>query len=507
MVPHPPTPGNDPLPQYLPVAAGKATAAAAPAIAPALAGLLAHDLAAWPAHGLQCTKRRTVRSVYRGALGAADVFVKVFRADTLVDKVRDLVRADRGRAECRHLAAAAAYGLPVVEPLAHGFCVEDGRLRSFVVTRAAGGAAFSFAQPAPVQAEVGALLRRLHDLGVLVDDLHPGNVLVDAHGAVRLLDLTSVRRGGPADVAARARGLARFCNVLDGGALDRAARALWSGYLAAGPLPASFAAAVAAATRRLHAHSLRAFGRRAGRDCAHTETSPRRRATPQWFWHLPHADADARQACAAFADAPPTPAKSGRRGAVWLTAALAVKDRDGGAAQKLWRAAYWLAYAGVDAAPPIALRRHAGRGLVFSRRVGPHSLADELRAAAPTAAAAGADARRLGRSVGRLHAHGLGNRDLKFENLVRAPHDGALAMVDLDGVSLHAATDARGRGADLGRLLAAFTAAGRPGGDAVVRAFLRGYLRAHRDLLQAPPLRRILRRAADRAGQWASAHR
>jgi tRNA A-37 threonylcarbamoyl transferase component Bud32 len=506
MVPHIPSPGNVPLPHSQPVAAGRASAAAAPAVAGPLRELLAHDVGRWPEFGLRCAKQRTVRSVFRGELGGVPVFVKVFRADTLIDRVRDLVRADRGRAECRHLAAAAGLGLPVVEPLAHGFAVEGDHLRSFVVTRAAPGAPFDFGADAGAQRRTGVLLRRLHDLGVLVADLHPGNVLIDDVGAPRLLDLTSVRHGEPASAPDRARGLARFCNVLDGGALDPAAAALFAGYLAAGALPATFPGEVAAAARRLRASSLHAFGRRAFRDCAHTETTPRRRATPRWVWHLPTADATVRAACAAFADAPGAPTKSGRRGAVWLHGDLAVKERDAGAARKLWRASYWLAYAGVDAPPPVALRLHAGRGLVCVRRVGAGSLADELAAAPPSPAAAVADAARLGRSVGRLHAHGLGNRDLKFSNLVRDPASGALAMVDLDGVRRRAATETRGRGADLGRLLAAFDAAGRPGGERAVRAFLRGYARAHRDLLQATPLRRLLRRAMARAGEWRAAH-
>ena len=106
-----------------------------------------------------------------------------------------------------------------------------------------------------------------------------------------------------------------------------------------------------------------------------------------------------------------------------------------------------------------------------------------------------------------MHAHGLGNRDLKFENLVRDPRDGAIAMVDLDGVRRRPSLDTRGRGADLGRLQAAFTAAGEPGGGPARRAFLRAYLRAHRLLLTTTPVRRLLRVADQRAGEWAEAHR
>ena len=79
-------------------------------------------------------------------------------------------------------------------------------------------------------------------------------------------------------------------------------------------------------------------------------------------------------------------------------------------------------------------------------------------------------------------------------------------MVDLDGVSRGSTADTRGRGADLGRLLAAFRNAGSPGGPATVATFLRSYLRANRRLLQRPPLKRMLARAAHRAGEWAAAH-
>lgn len=507
MVPHPPPPGNGPSPQTVPLVCGRATAACAPWVAGGLADLLARDLDAWPAAGFELIKQRTVRSVFRGALDGVPVHVKVFRPDTLADRVRDFVRRDRGRAEHSHLRAAAELGLPVVEALAHGFASEEGRLRSFVVTRTAAGVPFDFATASPTARHgAGALLRRLHDAGVRLDDLHPGNMLVGPDDAPRLLDLTSVRHGERADLRERARGLARFCAELDAGVLDPQARELLAGYLAAGAMPATFRAEAEAAVRRHRAAALAAFGRRATRECAHTTVDDRRRAKPRWHWRLP-ADAAIRAACEAFATAPPTPHKSGRRGAVWLTPELAIKDRDAGAARKLWRAAYWLDFAGVDAPAPVALRLLGGRGLVFSRRAGQRSLADELAAAAPTSAAVLRDARQLGNSIGRLHAHGLGNRDLKFENLVRDDGAGALTMVDHDGVRRQATTDARGQGADLGRLFAAYTAAGCPGHAATVRAFLRGYLRAHRQLLQSPPLRRILRRAADRAGEWAEAHR
>ena len=67
--------------------------------------------------------------------------------------------------------------------------------------------------------------------------------------------------------------------------------------------------------------------------------------------------------------------------------------------------------------------------------------------------------------------------------------------------------ETRGRGADLGRLLAAWRGAGEPAGRAAVTTFLRAYLRAHGSLLQQPPLRRVLLATERRAREWASAHR
>ncbi len=507
MVPHRPTPGNDSLPHSVTLTIGRATAMAESTVSDALRDLLAHDLETWPTRGFAPAKSRTVRSVFRGELAGVPVFLKVFRADTLADHVRDMVRRDRGSHEASNLLRAQALGLPVVEPIAHGFACEGERLRSFVVTRAVLGAPFSFALTAAPQFAVGALLRRVHELGVLPGDLHPGNVVVDGHGEPWLLDLTSVRHGNPPSLPHRARDLAFFCHELDGGALDPRARALLTGYAAAAALPQTFERELQLATHRWRSAALPSFGRRAQRSCRHTEVPPRRRGQPRWHWHLLGDDATTRTQCEQFAAAPPAPFKSGRRGAVWLLDQLVVKQRDASKAQRLWRASYWLLFARVPTAAPVALRLHAGLGQVFTRRLANPTLAVELANGALRGAGVLAVARSLGESLGRLHAHGLGNRDLKLDNLVRDPQSGEVCMVDLDGVDRRAVGDSRGRGGDLGRLLAAFRAAGAPGEAVTLRTFLRGYLRAHRWLLQEPPVRRLLRRAEQRAGEWASAHR
>ncbi|MBL8750983.1 MAG: hypothetical protein JNK78_17620 [Planctomycetes bacterium] len=510
MVHEAPDEGNGPLAQSVAVATGRARATSVPSIAAALQELLAHDVAAWDTFGLERFKERTVRSVFRGVLAGVPVHVKVFRADTLADRARDALRRPRGATEAKNLVRARENGIPVVEPLAYGIAVDGDHRRAFVVTHTVEHAApFDFTMDAPSLRRAGALLRRIQDAGIDAGDLHPGNLLVDRAGDLHALDLTSVRFGGPPTLARRAARLAFFCQELDGGAVDPRARELLDAYLAAGAaLPASFRRELELATHRWRASALVAFGRRATRTCRHTRADERRRGRPRWFVHLPAGDADALTAeCERLlADGAP-PLRRGRRGAVWLHSGFAVKERDAGAARRLWLAAYWLVFARVPSAPLVALRLTHDRGFVFCRDLGAPSLATEIAAGALDAGAVTASARSIGNGVGRLHAHGLRNRDLKFENLVRDPVTREVCIVDLDGVRRASTTDTRGRGADLGRLLAAFRGAGSPGGDATVRTFVRAYLRAHGDLLQTTPLRRVARRAEQRAGEWASAHR
>ncbi len=511
MVPQGSVPSNPSLPQSVNLVRGRARATVAPDVAAAVQQLLDHDVAGWDARGFLRIKERTVRSVLRGELNGIPVHVKVFRTDKLSDRARDALRGPRGERELRNLLRARGLGLPAVEPLGSGMATDGELLRSFVITRTVvAGEPFTFGMPTAVLQRVGALLRRMHDTGVLPGDLHPGNLLVDREGAPWLLDLSSVRHGGEATLSQRAAALALFCHELDAGPLDPAARGLLDAYVStSAPLAALFERELTFATRRWRAEALPAFGRRATRTCRHTEVPERRRGLPRWCWHLGAGGESAaiREQCASLANQPPAPTKSGRRGGVWLVDALVLKQREAGAAKKLWRASYWLTFANIAAAAPIALRTYCGRGWVFTALVPNDSLATELAAGRLDGPAIAAAASSLGTNVGRLHAHGLRNRDLKFDNLVRDLRTGQVVMVDLDGVSRQSVTDTRGAGADLGRLLAAFRAAGSPGGPATVRRFLRAWLRAHRCLQQQPPLRRLLRRATQRAGEWAEAHR
>jgi tRNA A-37 threonylcarbamoyl transferase component Bud32 len=506
MVPPPAARGNDPLPHSEAIAHGDAIAHAVPAIAEALRELLQHDVGRWSEHGFLCIKQRTVRSVFTGHLGATAVHVKVYRPDSFADRARDLLRGRPGSREAWNLAALAALGLPTVTPLAHGLAVDQGRKRSFVVTATVAGAPFAWPATDANAAAAGALLRQLHDRGVAPGDLHPGNLLVADDGRLLLLDVANVQNGGTVDRRARARALSFFCQELDGGANDPRATALLRAYEQSGlALPERFATELDRAHRLHRSAMLPKFGKRAFRACRQTAVDERRRGSAQWHWHLVDDDDARRAACSAFAAAPSKPSKEGRRGAVWLLPELAVKQRSASAARDLWRASYWLQFADVPTPAPVALRLHRGRGLVFVRRLPGLNLAEALR----TGALPGNDrprvARQLGTAVGRLHAHGLRNRDLKLENLLLDATTGDVAMVDLDGVRRRDPSERRGAGRDLGRLQAACQAAGAAD-HRLLRAFWRGYLDAYRRLRQQHELRRLLRVANERAGQWASAH-
>lgn len=508
MVPQGPTPGNQALQHSSSFEDGTALTAA-PEVAEAAAALLRSDVGTWSQLGLTEQKHRTVRRVFSGRLGEVDVYVKVFRADTIAAKARHaLRRRHKGEREALNLQAARDARLPAVQPLAFGLAREGHELCSFLVTRSAEAAPFTLPCDDRVAAAAGSLIRRIHDAGMQPGDLHAGNLLVTSDGDPLLCDLTSLHRVGALSIRARATALAFFCGPVDGGPLDPVARALLAGYTAAGSLTAAFPRELARATRRLRATSLRSFGRRSTRSCKHTEAEPRRRATPRWFWFIGEgrADEQLRAEVDAFTPAAHAPRREGRRGGVWLCDAFAVKEREGGKARKLWLAHYWLLFARVTTPTPLALQLHAGRGQVFVQRIEGPDLAAELRDGAISEADVSEAARALGRAVGRLHGHGLRNRDLKLDNLVRVPGSDEVAMVDLDGVTLHSAEDTRGCGRDLGRLLAAWQDAGEPGGPLTARRFLFAYVRARRRLLQAPPIPRILKHAERRAKEWRRDH-
>ena len=456
-------------------------------------------------------KHSTVRSVDRGTLTLAipgqpkepiDVHLKRYRPGRFTDRARDGLRGPRGPVEFENLRTAIRRGLACVEPL-HAHALPNGH--SVLVTRSAPGAPVPDGSWDPATADrIGRLLRHCHDAGLVAHDLHPGN-LIDDGSTLRLLDLTSVRfSDDPLDGKQRARGLAFFCRALDGGTDDPTARPLLAAYSPSRDVRT----AADRLSRRLRARGLVAFGRRAFRPCRHTSVE---RAKRRPRVHLYRPAEALHEAARSLVNAPQlaTSIKRGRRGEVVKTDELILKTRTAAAARRLFEAAYWLEFAGVARAEPVLLQTFDGRGAVVSQLVRGPTLA-KLATQPEIPAEWNKLAESLGRSVGRLHGHGLRNRDLKLDNLVVDPSSGQVKMVDLDGVRRRARAETRGRAHDLGRLLAAWNHADQPGGSAAVGAFLQAYARALGRLRQRSTparMRTVLRMAEQRAESWASAHR
>jgi hypothetical protein len=324
-------------------------------------------------------------------------------------------------------------------------------------------------------------------------------MLLGEAGALHLVDLTSAILANPLEEEERARALAFFCQDLDGGLGDPAATALAEGYAA----DAGMIDRAVRHGRRLRNRGLSAFGRRALRPCQHTSVESL--GTDSLYLYSPARDLHPAIRDWQRDDPETREIKIGRRGGVFFLGDLAIKQRSQAAAKKLATASFWLISAGVPAPDPAGLRIGSGRGWFFARLLPWPNLAEEFSRGEPGSESVVSAAEHLGRSVGRLHAHGLRNRDLKFENLVRNPESNEVYMVDLDGIRRHHPLDSRGQAADLGRLLAAYRSSQANSDPRVLRAFLRGYIRSHKSLC-LKPASNIYRHTEARAREWAKAH-
>ncbi|MHC4850379.1 MAG: lipopolysaccharide kinase InaA family protein [Planctomycetota bacterium] len=463
------------------------------------------DPGEWP--GWTKIKETTVRTIFRGAVtdphgNDIAMHIKLFRAVNLSDHARDALGGARSLKEFKNLREARRRGLPCIRPVAAGSFRGSCGSRSFLLTVTEEGEALSRGPlPAAAAAAAGRLLRDAHDRGLHARDLHSGNLLQRSDGALLLLDLTSAELASPLQDRQRARALAYFCMDLDGLVRDPAARPLLEAY---GASPALLERTEREA-RRLRNRALSAFGRRAFRhgSWTHVEKRPKQ---PRCYLHGPQKDLwdEARDLIQNLDSL--TPVKSGRRGAVFVRGGLVAKRRHAGAARQLFQNAYWLDFAGVPVAAPVALQAQAGLGVVVSCRLPWPTLMAEVAAGLSGDALASA-ATELGHAVGRMHSFGLRNRDMKLKNLIREPDSNRVFMVDLDGIRRKVPLDDRGRAADLGRLLAAFREAGSPGGAGTLRRFARGYASTCRRLCNSVRLRHLACHTEARASEWPCAPR
>lgn len=129
-------------------------------------------------------------------------------------------RATRSFRELRLLARIEALGLPAARPVAAHYRREGLGYRADLLTVAIPGAATLADRLATDAgsvpwARIGATIRAFHDAGVRHADLNARNVLVDAAGAVHLIDFDRGSEAAPGawqaeNLARLARSLAKF---------------------------------------------------------------------------------------------------------------------------------------------------------------------------------------------------------------------------------------------------------------------------------------------------------
>jgi len=154
-------------------------------------------------------------------------------------------RRSRPVAEFRILETLAAAGLPAPAPLAaavqrHGLTWSGSLLTRLIPsTRTFADLLVEHSDDHPLWQRIGACIRRFHDAGVVHADLNARNILVDADGAVFLVDFDrahvrpGARRRFRRNLARLRRSLEKLWpDSLGAQALDEGWRALERGYRA-----------------------------------------------------------------------------------------------------------------------------------------------------------------------------------------------------------------------------------------------------------------------------------
>lgn len=172
----------------------------------------------WLATGAaQVLKRAPHRMLYRICLPGIDFHLKYYPMDNWRAVVRQLFRPSKARMEYDRALEVARRGVPTIEPLALGE-VPGRPGASYLLTRTLPetrslaafleneqpllGRAQSSRIRQRLARELGGLIARMHDGGILHLDLHPGNILLRLDGEepnLHLIDLLAIRLREPLD--------------------------------------------------------------------------------------------------------------------------------------------------------------------------------------------------------------------------------------------------------------------------------------------------------------------
>jgi tRNA A-37 threonylcarbamoyl transferase component Bud32 len=152
-------------------------------------------------------------TVYRIVLADLDFHLKHYHPADARSRARSLLRASKAKSEAERTREAGARGVPTLEPLAVGESPDGSYLLTRTVPDAQTVAAFLEEELPRLDARrqarirqrlataLGRFLARMHDAGVVHDDLHPGNLLLrlgaDDEAELTLIDLYAVRLEAP----------------------------------------------------------------------------------------------------------------------------------------------------------------------------------------------------------------------------------------------------------------------------------------------------------------------
>ena len=309
--------------------------------------------------------------------------------------------------------------------------------------------------------ELGTLLRRFHDSGVIHRDLHAGNVLVGADGVLTLIDFHRARRNGSKSARAvdlcalghhflsrtRASDRLRFLRAYgaEPRALERAA------------LRSRFA------FQRHHERRCDGSGRaflRLARGVLRVDEHDRELAGRLWLGGLGsgraiHSGGDARSTRVDDARLPfPLFVKAFDDRGSWK------RLLRGSRARRAWRNLFRLAMAGLPTPRTVAFTENAGASLrpssLLVTEFVPRAetlLAHVTRGGVKTA---WPRLEALAAALARLHDEGLSHRDLKAENLLVPEGAGPIVFIDADGVTRRGLVAPERAARDLMRLNASF---------------------------------------------------
>lgn len=392
-------------------------------------------------------KESAAKIVTVHSVGGQDYYIKRYRHTvTPFRAVGYLMRATPARREWRLARQMEQRGLPIVRHLALGERRTGLRVEeSILITEGFQGKSIGYVRDDQTKlAAVAALVQQMHAAGVLQTDLHPGNILMNGAGELRLLDLDGAFVKPVLSPAERNENLAYLCIHL--------------------PLPVS--AEVRAAIPRVRGRVLAARSERCFKE--NREFGVVRSGGRNWYVRRSQWPAE-KETVIAAPDAFLSKAKvlkAGRSSTVGAGSGLVLKRynfrRWYNPAKDLFRPskgrrsfqrAYHLELTGIRTARALAAADDRIAGLpvrsffVMEEIAGavplPHWTAEKSKALVAVA-----------ELMARLHGEGFTHRDLKDNNIVfdreADPH-----LIDLDGLRFLGAspTDAEAA-SDLARLAA-----------------------------------------------------